>query len=184
MSSLLKPDATPAAAIGSSFFFQAEDGIRDLTVTGVQTCALPIFFAASCYKDDTTSPRNGKSLARVLLTDAPFPYDSVARVNVYVASIDASSDLDTTGGGQWVRAATPARAFDLLTLQRGATAFLGEAELDARPYPAIRMVIDADTSSTVYNNGAAPPVHWPWPGSGAVTMYALIEEPLDFSTAA
>src|SRR2546430_4266087 len=28
------------------FFFQAEDGIRDLTVTGVQTCALPIW--ASC----------------------------------------------------------------------------------------------------------------------------------------
>src|SRR5256886_5958239 len=27
------------------FFFQAEDGIRDLTVTGVQTCALPI-----CYQ--------------------------------------------------------------------------------------------------------------------------------------
>src|SRR5256886_6694002 len=26
------------------FFFQAEDGIRDLTVTGVQTCALPISF--------------------------------------------------------------------------------------------------------------------------------------------
>src|SRR2546430_12451771 len=25
-----------------TFFFQAEDGIRDLTVTGVQTCALPI----------------------------------------------------------------------------------------------------------------------------------------------
>src|SRR5690349_20992416 len=25
------------------FFFQAEDGIRDLYVTGVQTCALPIF---------------------------------------------------------------------------------------------------------------------------------------------
>src|SRR5205085_9538019 len=24
-------------------FFQAEDGIRDLTVTGVQTCALPIY---------------------------------------------------------------------------------------------------------------------------------------------
>src|SRR5216683_6431132 len=27
---------------GSFFFFQAEDGIRDLIVTGVQTCALPI----------------------------------------------------------------------------------------------------------------------------------------------
>src|SRR5205085_9419031 len=29
------------------FFFQAEDGIRDLTVTGVQTCALPISIASS-----------------------------------------------------------------------------------------------------------------------------------------
>src|SRR5207302_8222011 len=27
------------------FFFQAEDGIRDFHVTGVQTCALPIFLA-------------------------------------------------------------------------------------------------------------------------------------------
>src|SRR2546430_16864082 len=27
------------------FFFQAEDGIRYLTVTGVQTCALPIFLS-------------------------------------------------------------------------------------------------------------------------------------------
>src|SRR5207249_7123129 len=29
------------------FFFQAEDGIRDRNVTGVQTCALPIFLAGS-----------------------------------------------------------------------------------------------------------------------------------------
>src|SRR2546430_9002417 len=30
-------------AVFISFFFQAEDGFRDLTVTGVQTCALPIY---------------------------------------------------------------------------------------------------------------------------------------------
>src|SRR5256712_10313871 len=29
------------------FFFQAEDGIRDLIVTGVQTCALPILTAVT-----------------------------------------------------------------------------------------------------------------------------------------
>src|SRR5699024_11493026 len=29
------------------FFFQAEDGIRDRNVTGVQTCALPILFSSS-----------------------------------------------------------------------------------------------------------------------------------------
>src|SRR5260370_13085231 len=30
------------------FFFQAEDGIRDSSVTGVQTCALPIFTSPAC----------------------------------------------------------------------------------------------------------------------------------------
>src|SRR5699024_12147905 len=30
------------------FFFQAEDGIRDRNVTGVQTCALPISLSINC----------------------------------------------------------------------------------------------------------------------------------------
>src|SRR2546422_2487356 len=34
-------------ACGFFFFFQAEDGIRDVAVTGVQTCALPICLRAS-----------------------------------------------------------------------------------------------------------------------------------------
>src|SRR5256886_10225836 len=37
------PCSTHELSLRSFFFFQAEDGIRDLTVTGVQTCALPIF---------------------------------------------------------------------------------------------------------------------------------------------
>src|SRR5215207_8130503 len=32
-----------AVSVGNVFFFQAEDGIRDPLVTGVQTCALPIY---------------------------------------------------------------------------------------------------------------------------------------------
>src|SRR5437660_5121434 len=40
------------------FFFQAEDGIRDGHVTGVQTCALPIYFATSA----SVLPCNGNSL--------------------------------------------------------------------------------------------------------------------------
>src|SRR5690606_18533914 len=35
------------------FFFQAEDGIRDFHVTGVQTCALPIYF----YRNSIINPR-------------------------------------------------------------------------------------------------------------------------------
>src|SRR5256886_11287787 len=34
--------STAETVVLKFFFFQAEDGIRDLTVTGVQTCALPI----------------------------------------------------------------------------------------------------------------------------------------------
>src|SRR2546422_4307488 len=37
----VKSAMTPSF-IGRFFFFQAEDGIRDVAVTGVQTCALPI----------------------------------------------------------------------------------------------------------------------------------------------
>src|SRR5690349_24111898 len=33
------------------FFFQAEDGIRDLYVTGVQTCALPISYSFQGLKE-------------------------------------------------------------------------------------------------------------------------------------
>src|SRR2546427_6340171 len=38
------------------FFFQAEDGIRDLTVTGVQTCALPIYAAVQSARTCFDSP--------------------------------------------------------------------------------------------------------------------------------
>src|SRR2546429_7280913 len=37
------------------FFFQAEDGIRDVAVTGVQTCALPISY--SPYDNVPAGPR-------------------------------------------------------------------------------------------------------------------------------
>src|SRR5256885_12290406 len=37
--------ASPLAFFECFFFFQAEDGIRDYKVTGVQTCALPILVA-------------------------------------------------------------------------------------------------------------------------------------------
>src|SRR5438067_5253971 len=51
------------------FFFQAEDGIRDRNVTGVQTCALPIFdehrkpFQPSIW--DRSASANGQVLEQV-----------------------------------------------------------------------------------------------------------------------
>src|SRR2546428_8442436 len=48
------------------FFFQAEDGIRDLIVTGVQTCALPI------------SPDRRPQVWQVEATEHPVPVSVVA----------------------------------------------------------------------------------------------------------
>src|SRR2546421_7940837 len=45
------------------FFFQAEDGIRDLIVTGVQTCALPIFLDLYGVKH----PGNGSFASNCLM---------------------------------------------------------------------------------------------------------------------
>src|SRR5437867_13200324 len=43
------------------FFFQAEDGIRDRTVTGIQTCALPIF-ARALHAKPLRLPEGGRAL--------------------------------------------------------------------------------------------------------------------------
>src|SRR5690606_41050763 len=58
------------------FFVQAEDGIRDFHVTGVQTCALPIWLAATSARPD--SLRSSRAMraprrARLRATSAPMP---------------------------------------------------------------------------------------------------------------
>src|SRR5437867_49255 len=53
----------------SFFFFQAEDGIRDRTVTGVQTCALPIFWVLRHGTDEGSQDPDHK-----FLPDAPVGY--------------------------------------------------------------------------------------------------------------
>src|SRR3712207_9468385 len=59
------------------FFFQAEDGIRDIGVTGVQTCALPIY------------PRSGSSSRRASSTDSR-PSTSVKTTGSAVSPMGAS----------------------------------------------------------------------------------------------
>src|SRR2546430_11740881 len=59
---------------GYFFFFQAEDGIRDLTVTGVQTCALPILsfgFAMVNYYS-TPIPGVGTSFHNLITDESQF----------------------------------------------------------------------------------------------------------------
>src|SRR3989449_2038713 len=67
------------------FFFQAEDGIRDVAVTGVQTCALPIYIArgsAEVQTGNTQAERQDFIAARDLA-----PKDPDAYVNLAVVSL-------------------------------------------------------------------------------------------------
>src|SRR5207253_4605215 len=55
------------------FFFQAEDGIRDGHVTGVQTCALPIYLSTvqmSCHIDEEDRARVQTGRAVLVRVDA------------------------------------------------------------------------------------------------------------------
>ena len=54
------------------FFFQAEDGIRDWSVTGVQTCALPIFGSVGLQ----FALRNRDRVDRIALLNAPIASDA------------------------------------------------------------------------------------------------------------
>jgi hypothetical protein len=133
----------------------------------------------ACYQDDTLHP-DAISPTRVFITDAPFPFDTVGSVTIYVTKIEACACLDTTNQtGTWVTIATPNKSFDLLTLQQGARAFVGQGTIEAGKYAAIRMTIDADQSSIKYLDGSSATVIWP--NSGSVVLYAAIEDPLAVS---
>jgi hypothetical protein len=138
-----------------------------------------------CYEADTsTLPLQGQ-VARVLLTDAPFPYDSVDRVDVYVTRIDASATYDTSGAATWTLIVAPRRRFNLLSLQQGTTALLGEGELAAGQYAAVRMVINTDSSAIRWTNGSAAQVNWQNAASGGeLVLHALVEAPVQVSAGA
>src|ERR1022692_3458327 len=57
----------------SVFFFQAEDGIRDYKVTGVQTCALPIYghFLASALFADRLANKGGDGRRKIKAARKP-----------------------------------------------------------------------------------------------------------------
>ena len=70
---------------------------------------------------------------QVFLIDAPFPYDQVARVDVYIVRVAAGTSADTTDTGPGV-IATPHRTYNLLALGNGAAAKLGEGILLSGQY--------------------------------------------------
>src|SRR5439155_13565357 len=96
----------------SIFFFQAEDGIRDGHVTGVQTCALPIFSVSEWSGAGT------KSLALALVVSFLWFFDVCGRAALdfqlsKVPTLRSSAPADDRPGaacGQIRHATTPANS--------------------------------------------------------------------------
>src|SRR5947209_18296398 len=62
------------------FFFQAEDGIRDIGVTGVQTCALPIYVSGVSASEGTARDIHREAAIRaVVASKDPRPRLSLFR---------------------------------------------------------------------------------------------------------
>src|SRR5215208_7267503 len=85
--------------------------LRPLLASAFLVVAATSGLLSACYRDDSTAPGSRRPLSRVLLTDSPFPYDSVTAVEIYIESIAASEKSDTTGmvEADWVTVATPRR---------------------------------------------------------------------------
>ena len=89
---------------------------------------LGIALIAACSQHNVTTNTTKPGPTQVFLIDAPFPYDQVARVDVYIVRVAAGTSADTTDGAPGVIAA-PHRAYNLLALGNGAAAKLGEGIL-------------------------------------------------------
>src|SRR5215213_10987045 len=87
------------------FFFQAEDGIRDWSVTGVQTCALPISLPIVAWGTEEQKTRfvpplaRGESLGAFALTEPDSGSDASALRTRAEADVDG---WRVSGRKQWI----------------------------------------------------------------------------------
>lgn len=161
-----------------------------------RTLAAAVLSALACSDGTSkrgTEPPPGEVRAKVLLTDAPFPYDSVARVDLHIVKIEASQAADTTGAGEWVMLAAPDHAYNLLELTQGLAQEVGAGTIPAATYRAIRLTIDADrtrlwakyavdAANTPRAGASAVSVDWQ-SSRGQAVLYALVEKPMAFTRA-
>src|SRR5256886_8819563 len=91
------------------FFFQAEDGIRDLTVTGVQTCALPISSLGLLGRVATDSVRARLAVAQVLAEGRPI----AAAAGDHIAGVRRRLNCNGDRRDVWLRvSSSPRRAVE------------------------------------------------------------------------
>ena len=136
--------------------------------------ALPVALLATIACADSSGTSMG--LLTVRLTDAPFPFSEVARVDVFVTRVDARSsepsedDAAADNNEGWVTIATPNVSYNLLDLAGGVTTNLGAGLLPTGTYRGFRLVLDTDQSTITLKDGRTPDIHWPSAGQSGIKV--------------
>ncbi|MGI8620158.1 MAG: DUF4382 domain-containing protein [Gemmatimonadaceae bacterium] len=114
--------------------------------------------AAVTACSDSTGTNTGK--LTVKLTDAPFPFAEVSRVDMFVVRIDArtastteSEAANAASTSGWTTIASPNAAINLLSLQGGVTTNLGTTTLATGNYNGFRLILDTQKSSVTLKDG-------------------------------
>lgn len=136
-----------------------------MRITTAVAALLALAACASPAPDNTTDTG---ITTQFRISDDPFPYARVARVDLYVVSLSVSVNPDTsaTAAGDFVTVASPHRAINLLALQGGLFESLGQAQLPHGAITAVRLVIDTDSSSITLRDGRVlsaltnPAIQW------------------------
>jgi hypothetical protein len=154
--------------------------------------ALGTLLACSDSGSDSLAPGQGRIALR--LTDAPFPLDSAASIDVFVVRVEAklestteseaaaSVEANQASSDGWITLATPNASFDLMDLQNGVSTFLGDAAVAAGTYHSIRLILDTDQSSvTLKNNMTLTATSSPsimFPSAGKTGIKVLLTTPV------
>lgn len=152
--------------------------IRLIRGTGMLLCALAF---AAC--SDSSGTNRGTLTVR--LTDAPFPFSEVSRVDVYVVRVDAkqaatTDDEAADGSAQgWTTVATPNALINLLELGDGKTTNLGATTLPTGNYQSFRLILDTDKSSITLKDGTQPDIKFPSAGHSGIKV--ILDDPIQLT---
>lgn len=132
------------------------------------------------------SSGTGTGLLTVRLTDAPFPFAEVARVDVFVIRVDArtaattdAEAADETNHGGWTTIATPNASINLLDLGSGKTINLGATTLATGNYNGFRLILDTHQSSITLKDGTTPPISFP--SAGRTGIKINLDQPIQLT---
>jgi hypothetical protein len=127
-----------------------------------------LFIGALTLAGCSDSSGTNSGVLTVRLTDAPFPFSDVARVDVFVVRVDARNSAPTDAEATdeanhqgWTTVASPNASINLLDLGAGRTMNLGATTLATGTYNGFRLIIDPSKSSITLNDGSTPAIMFP-----------------------